>query len=403
MLSSVFLKFLFVRALRVLRVRRSTPDTFLIPAYAGLGNFILATPMILELQRRVPGARIFLLTWPSYGTDQVFDAPTLRPGNPLPKADSPSVCGIFLLNPAASFLQKFLFFLRLRRQGFAFGLIPFDACPPFVWWGFAVAGCRCLAGHTMETMGISMGWTRQVLDRSAPVAVGSHESDIHLDLLDAVLPEEKSAKTSRDYRTSMAAGGEEVVRAFGLEPHRYIVVQLSAANARFQTPKLWPRDRWAEVIRLLEAEGETVVLPGDENEKALVDAFVAEQGFRRVINLAGKTSVREVSTVIKFAKLLLVHDSGLMHIGNANETPLVALYGPTDWNFTMPKAPTSRILKKNLPCMPCMARMAKTEQEALRDCPIAVQCMTDITVEDVYAAARAVIDEPNAAKNTEAR
>jgi heptosyltransferase-2 len=189
----------------------------------------------------------------------------------------------------------------------------------------------------------------------------------------------------------MAASAPEELLNFGLQSGGYIVVQISVANARFKTPKLWDRENWTELIRRLDDDGEIVVLPGDENEAPLVAEFVARHAFKNAINIAGRTSVREVSAVIKHAKLLVVHDSGLMHIGNAHGTPLVALYGPTDWNFTMPKAPTSRILRKNLPCQPCMARMAKTEQEALRDCQLDMQCMRNLTIEEVYQACRSVL------------
>ena len=227
------------------------------------------------------------------------------------------------------------------------------------------------------------------LDLPVPVRRSAHESDIHLDLLDAFCRSEGIAvPDARNYQTFMSSSDSGVLQNFGLKPGEYIVVQISAANARFKTPKLWARENWAALIRLLENDGETVVLPGDENEAPLVDEFVAKHGFKNVVNIAGRTSVREVSTVIKHAKLLVVHDSGLMHIGNAHGTPLLALYGPTDWNFTMPKAPTSQILRKNLPCQPCMAHMAKTEQEALRDCKLDVQCMRDITVEEVYGECR---------------
>jgi len=391
------------------------------------------TPMILELKRRLPDARIYLLTWPSYGTDQVFDAPVLserKPGHPRlqvssqashpkfniqnPEPPPPIVSGIFLLDPGAPLWRKVIFFLRLRGRHFEAAFIPFDACPPFVWWGFALAGCSQIFGHTLETMGIKMGWTKSVLDKFVPVDVGAHESDIHLDLLDAWSgrqgaerpegagrnPESRienptsniqNPQFPRAYQTHVAAGGVEVLEKYGLRERSYVVVQLSAANARLRTPKLWDRDRFADVIARLEAERETIVLPGDENEKPLVDNFVKEHGLHRAVNIAGRTTVREISTVIKYARLLLVHDSGLMHIGNAHGTPLVALYGPTDWNFTAPKAQTSHILRMNLACQPCMAKMAKDETQALRDCPIGVQCMRDITVDDVHAACRRIL------------
>jgi ADP-heptose:LPS heptosyltransferase len=379
------LKALFILMLRTLRLTSPRPDTFLIPAYAGLGNFIMATPMVLELKRRMPQARIYILTWPTYGTDQVFDAPTLNPQNFTDAEPNSPVEGIFLLDPATSFWSKALFFLRLRRWRLSVGFIPFDACPGFVWWGFRLAGITTIAAHSMEFFGSRGSWIEKVPDITSPLEIGSHESDIHLDLLDSYSRASRiPIPADRNYQTQMAASAPEELLNFGLQSGGYIVVQISVANARFPTPKIWDRDNWADLIRRLQQEGETVVIPGDENEAPLVVEFIASHKFKRVINIAGRTSVRQISMVIKHAKLLVVHDSGLMHIGNAHGTPLVALYGPTDWNFTMPKAPTSRILRKNLPCQPCMARMAKTEQEALRDCKIHMKCMRDITVDEVH-------------------
>ena len=362
--------------------RRGGAESFLIPAYAGLGNFIMATPMILALRRRHPRARIGLLTWPSFGTDQLF-----APGDGI-------IDEILLLDPAASLWKKVRFFLGLRGAGWHTALVPFDACPTLVWWGCALAGFPRVVGHTVETMGIAMGWTRAMIDTPAAVDVAAHETDIHFDLLEAC----EGEKVAHSYATRVRALGPETLRQYGLSERGYVVVQLSASNAIFKTPKLWERDRFAAVIRKLNDDGELVVLPGDENEKPLVDEFVARHRLPRVVNIAGRTSVAEVSTVLKFAKLLLVHDSGLMHIGNAHGTPLVALYGPTDLGMTAPKAPSSRILRTDLPCIPCMAKMAKTELEALRDCPIAIQCMRDLTVEEVYGACRQTLAEVNAAK-----
>ena len=167
------MKRFIIRVFRALRIQSPSPETFLIPAYAGLGNFIMMTPMILELKRRIPDARIFLLTWPSYGTDQVFDAPEVdvgcwmldvglkkkqlpesslafHPKSRIQNPESPPVSGIFLLDPSSSLWHKVLFFVKLRRWRFETAFIPFDACPPFVWWGFALAGVNTLAGHYYE-------------------------------------------------------------------------------------------------------------------------------------------------------------------------------------------------------------------------------------------------------------
>ena len=41
-----------------------------------------------------------------------------------------------------------------------------------------------------------------------------------------------------------------------------------------------------------------------------------------------------------------------------------------------------------------MKNFAKTEAEALRDCPIDIRCMREISVEEVWRACREVLDAP---------
>ena len=153
------------------------------------------------------------------------------------------------------------------------------------------------------------------------------------------------------------------------------------------TPKRWPPEAFAELIRRLTADGESIVLPGDRSEKPVIDEFLKRYSLDAT-NIAGETTVGEVSAVIKYARLLVCNDSGPMHIGNAHGTPLIALYGPTDDVFTAPRAPTSRMLRVPLPCAPCMKNFAKTEAEALRDCPINIRCMRDLSADEVYAACK---------------
>lgn len=56
------------------------------------------------------------------------------------------------------------------------------------------------------------------------------------------------------------------------------------------------------------------------------------------------------------------------------------------------KRPTSRMLRVPLACAPYMKNFAKTEAEALRYCKIDVQCMRDITVEEVYGECRNMVE-----------
>lgn len=369
------LKCLAIQLLKRLGTRAFQEEAFLIPAYTGLGNFIMMSPMVLALRRLRPAAKIFILAGNSYGTERVF-----RPGDGI-------VDEVLWLPQGASLLEKTRFFLTLRRRRIGTAFIPFDASPSFYWWGVLLAGIPRRVGHSQDARAIDMGWTRSVLTDDVPLRLDTHESDLHFDLLERI-----AGPVKRDYATHMTALGAEVTAKFGLRARSYIAIQLAAANAT-PTPKLWSREHFAALIRRLLADGETILLPGDTNERPLIDAFLSAHAISspRIVNVAGRTTVEEVSTLLKFARLVVCHDSGLMHIANAHRTPLVALYGPTDFFFTSPKAPTSRVIRHDLACAPCMKNFAKTEPEAIRDCLIAFQCMTGITVEEVYAACQAIL------------
>ena len=366
------LKRLFIQLLKSLFQQSSEAHRFLIPAYTGLGNFLMMTPMVLAVRRLYPQARIYVLAGNAFGGEHVF-----RAGDGI-------VDDVFVLPMTASVLRKVAFFWRLRRLSIATAFLPFDASPAFYWWGVLLAGIPRRVGHSQDVLGLEMGWTREVLTDDVPLRLAAHESDLHFDLL-----ERMHGPFARMYATHIAPVGPEVLARFGLREREYLAIQVSAANAGV-TPKRWPEEHFAALIRRLAADGLRIVLPGDGNERPVIADFLKRHALQ-ALNIAGQTSVDEVSAVIKYARLLVCHDSGQMHLANAHGTPLLALYGPTDDVFTAPKAPTSRMLRVTLPCAPCMKNFAKTEAEALRDCRINLECMRSLSVEEVYRAAKDIL------------
>ncbi len=340
---------------------------FVLPAYTVLGNFIMMTPMITALRRLYPSGQIYLIAGNDFGTEFVLQGTGV-------------VDEIFILREDASLWKKLWFFWKLRRKRIDVAFIPFDASPSFYRFGVVLAGIPRRIGHTSEVLRTPAGWTRDVLTDAVPVRTGRHETDLHFDLLDLLV-----SGVQRSYVTTMGAGNDvSALKKFDLVEREYVVVQVSAASG-LPSPKVWPLENFHRLVERLSLEGFIIVLAGDTGEKKIIDSF-AQQCSVRVINLAGKTSVREIASVIRCAAALICHDSGLMHIGNALRIPVVALYGPTDYVYTRPMAATSVIIRKDLPCAPCMANFAKTEEEAYRDCPIEFECMKRITVDEVFEA-----------------
>jgi len=98
-----------------------------------------------------------------------------------------------------------------------------------------------------------------------------------------------------------------------------------------------------------------------------------------VLNLAGATSLRELSALLKACDVVLTNDTGPMHLAAALGTRVVAIFGSTSPAFTSPGLPGSGqnvLLQTLVPCAPCFRR----------ECPIDFRCMNNLTVAAVVGA-----------------
>lgn len=129
---------------------------------------------------------------------------------------------------------------------------------------------------------------------------------------------------------------------------RYIV--LCPFTTRPQ--KHWIDTYWPELIKKLNAEFDLpiAILGGPGDKTAATD--IATQSDAKIINLAGSTQLLDAVAIIDHAKLLVGVDTGLTHVGIAQNTPTVTLFGSTK-----PYLNTSRdnaiVLYEQLDCSPC--------------------------------------------------
>ena len=150
------------------------------------------------------------------------------------------------------------------------------------------------------------------------------------------------------------------------------------AGATYGSAKRWYPERFAQVAGKLAQEwGAQVILFGGPDEQDIAKN-IADNLDRACLNLAGRTSVRRLMTLIKRCSFFITNDSGPMHIAAAFGVPLVAVFGPTDHSGTAPFSDQAVIVRKPVECAPCK----------LRHCPADHRCMTAISAEEVLAAAR---------------
>jgi len=151
-------------------------------------------------------------------------------------------------------------------------------------------------------------------------------------------------------------------------------------GAAFGSAKRWYPDRFAEVAnRLADMWAAKVVIFGGPKETDIAGQIEDYMG-GKCLNLAGKTSMRELMALIKRCNFFVTNDSGPMHIAAAFGVPLVAIFGSTDHVGTGPLTNNAVIVRKSIDCAPCK----------LRECPKDHRCMAAIAAKDVIEAATAL-------------
>jgi heptosyltransferase-2 len=155
-------------------------------------------------------------------------------------------------------------------------------------------------------------------------------------------------------------------------------------GASYGSAKRWYPERFASVAGQLATEWSAKIIifggPGETDMAADIEDRLDED---TCLNLAGKTTIRELMALIRRCNFFVTNDSGPMHIAAAFDVPIVAIFGSTDHTGTSPYSDKTVVVHKDVECAPCK----------LRECPTDHRCMTAVSVEDVMDAARRLYSE----------
>ena len=195
--------------------------------------------------------------------------------------------------------------------------------------------------------------------------------------------------------------------AAGQDVNEFIAL---APGARWES-KRWPSEHFAALLARLRSTGATVVLLGAPQDRALADEILAgarvvgarqaapsgaalpgaappPQEQRGLIDLVGRTNLRQLAALISLARCLVCPDSGPMHLAAALNVPIVALFGPTAPEKTGPYSPLARVATHAVPCAPCLRRV----------CPLGHHdCLRGLQVDTVLEAVTRACASPRRA------
>ncbi len=110
-------------------------------------------------------------------------------------------------------------------------------------------------------------------------------------------------------------------KEYGLLAKTYCVIGLGSSSAY----KNWPVERFADVAKMLGGRGFSVVISEHIKDKYLSERF--KELYPEVIDLTGKTDMRQMMVLIKNSRMLVANDTSFTHAAIALRTASVCVIG----------------------------------------------------------------------------
>lgn len=353
-----------------------SPRRILVVAGSGIGNILLATPLIRSLHLGYPDASIDVLVPDGRGG--------ILEGNPDIRGVIDEVKRV-TDRRSATFLRRLLRRYDLAvcaRSGTRSLFQAFLAAPRRVGFVRDLSWRRALG--------------RRLAQRSLVVDPTEHALPTLLRLADQLGLQRATTLVA----PVPADGGHALRQSLPFDPAttRYIVFHPFPRN-RY---KQWNApDGWNALARALLAEGSRIVITGGsagEERTYIRETFEPLRDDPRVTNLTGALSLASVAELLRGARCYVGPDTGTTHLAAAVGIPTVALFGPTDPGLWAPwpvghsgatpfRAGETRcvgnvyLLSSGMACAPCGREGCNGPSEPSR-------CMAAITLPQVLEGMR---------------
>ena len=117
----------------------------------------------------------------------------------------------------------------------------------------------------------------------------------------------------------------------------------------------WPLENYMVLARkFLEDEKNYLIIAG-ASEAQRLEEFHREIGNNRCIHLSGKTSLRELLTLLTMTEAVITNDSGLAHLAALTSIRQFVFFGPESPRIFSPLSDKVHVFYSNLPCSPCLS------------------------------------------------
>lgn len=312
------------------------PEKILVLKLWGMGSILLASPALRAIKGRFSSARVTLLT-----LEENRDLVEL-----LPSVDR--VYG-FNIGSIMTFPLNFLkMIMAVRRERYDL-LIDLEFFANFTAIVAFCSGIPLSVGFTTPKF-----WRDRFYNVKVSFDHSRHASQIFLKVAQSVganggglsfMPERFALQKGKD------TGLEALFTGDCNRPVVCFNINASAMCYR----RRWPAEYFSVVAGRLIRAGFTVVLIGSREDRGYVDDFLKLiEPSPYLINLCGKTNIRQLIALLERCTFFVGNDSGPLHIAAIMGIPTVSFFGPETPYLYGPHGNHNYVFYKDLYCSPCL-------------------------------------------------
>jgi heptosyltransferase-1 len=173
----------------------------------------------------------------------------------------------------------------------------------------------------------------------------------------------------------------DIRKLVGLKPDQVFALMNPGSG---WTSKCWAPERFGMLARQLSDEqGFRSVISWGPGEDLRAQAVVSASSGAAL--LAPPTSIVELISLAREARIMISGDSGPLHVAAAVKTPVVGIYGPSDSSRNGPWSASDIVVSRKDDCL-CRRLQLGTGGVVIRRCKQTRRCLDGISVDDVASA-----------------
>jgi len=341
-----------------------------IPNVAGIGNALMAQPMVRQLKRAWGDARIIIMARLGAMGEIFSRMNEVEQVRPLGKSSAQILKNMWKVRG----MRPFLFIAPFPSNRWQYSMLAMaSGAERKLLHSYPVGNWRTMRCCVGENVQAQRGIHDVVQNLRLLLSLG-----IQIDEADGPRFElsEADRQRARGMMQSVGIGSDE----------RPIAVHPGSAKTVLAEAKRWPPKMYAELIPKLRERfsSEVVVLEGPD-ELGVAEEIEKHLGAKlRVIRLCG--ALADAAAVLERCRFYVGSDSGLGHLAAAVGTAPVTIFAPADPDRVCPFGYRHLVVRPNKACSPCLMYPFAATRPKVKCCE--PMCVAEVSVEEVLSAAK---------------